>query len=346
MLLRSPILLHYYLTYRCNCACRFCDIWQSDTYNRNDFADPAQVRDNLKQGKKLGLRFVDFTGGEPLLHPQLPELLDYANSQGYTTSVTTNTLLYPKLAEQLRGKIRLLHFSIDSLDPQQHDDIRGKHVFQSLMNAIDVALSLGETPDLLYTVTPQNIDQLPALARFARKLKIILIVNPVFSHIQQHNLSDMDLDRIERYRKLPYVYINQAFVDLRRAGGNDNADPRCRVTSSTLVISPDNHLLLPCFHHYKTSLPIEGDLYNLYKSRRISEERDMDGRYDFCSGCVLNCYMDPSFLYKSDALFYASIWSKTQYAWYKYFHRPVSQWVNTKPAAAGAIAEQIREGIA
>ena len=74
----------------------------------------AEVEANFKSLKKLGVRVIDFTGGEPLLHRELPEFLALAKEMGFITTVTTNGMLYPKYAEKLKGKIDMLHFSLDS----------------------------------------------------------------------------------------------------------------------------------------------------------------------------------------------------------------------------------------
>ena len=79
------------------------------------FANPDNVFKNLADAKKLGVKFVDFTGGEPLLHPQLDLLLATAKKVGLRTSVTTNCLLYPQYAERIAGKIDFLHFLLVEL---------------------------------------------------------------------------------------------------------------------------------------------------------------------------------------------------------------------------------------
>ena len=91
-----PILANYYVTYRCNARCSFCDIWRAKKYRQIEDAQLQDVKNNLSALKKLGVRFVDFTGGEPLLHRQLPEMLDYGKGLGLRTSITTNGILYPQ----------------------------------------------------------------------------------------------------------------------------------------------------------------------------------------------------------------------------------------------------------
>ena len=68
---------------------------------------------------------------------------------GFITTVTTNSLLYPKKAKPLAGLIDMLHFSLDSFDQEQHDTMRGVACYESVLSSIDIALELGERPDIL-----------------------------------------------------------------------------------------------------------------------------------------------------------------------------------------------------
>lgn len=309
-----PILLHYYITHRCNCRCSFCDIWKSG--NTRD-ARLQDVNRNLQDARKLGVRFVDFTGGEPLLHTELPQMLGLAKNLGFQTSVTTNCTFYPKRADELKHKIDFFHFSLDSLVAGQHNKLRGANVFDKVMESIDTARSLGEKPDLLYTITNDNADQLPLLAEFAKRCGLMLIVNPVFSHTSRHELDNDFLKQIEKFQFKPYVYVNTAFHRLRRNGGNRIENPRCRVVSSTIVISPDNKMVLPCFHFGQKKLHIDRPLSEMRQDSIVREFLARQGRFEFCNGCILNCYFDPSFLYKVDAYFFASLAAKARYVFNK-----------------------------
>ncbi len=101
-LIHHPVLCNYYVTYRCNASCSFCDIWERPS----PYVTIAHAERNLTDLKRLGVKVVDFTGGEPLLHRQIDGLLALAKSKKLITTLTTNGLLYPKYAEKLRGKSR------------------------------------------------------------------------------------------------------------------------------------------------------------------------------------------------------------------------------------------------
>ncbi len=313
----NPVLLHYFITYRCNCFCTFCDIWKMKEPRAGKDAEIHDVDRNLHAAYRLGARFVDFTGGEPLMHPDLPHMLKMAKIIGFRTSVTTNCLLYPRRAKELAGLVDLLHFSLDAASPGLHNALRGKKAFFAVMESIDTARRLDEKPDILFTVTDRNIDQLEKLERFCRKTGLLLIVNPVFTHLSPNPLKTENLHRLRRRHKVQNVYVNKAFLNFKLAGGNDIRKPRCRAVSSTLVISPYNRLLLPCFHFCMDTVPIKNALENIPGTDTFAWHRSRQGRFDFCKGCSLNCYFDPSFLYKFDRYFFESLSAKAGYVWDK-----------------------------
>src|SRR5688500_1874868 len=64
--IHHPVLCNYYVSYRCNATCSFCDIWEKPS----PYVTIDAVTQNLNDLKRLGVKVIDFTGGEPLLHRQ------------------------------------------------------------------------------------------------------------------------------------------------------------------------------------------------------------------------------------------------------------------------------------
>ena len=305
----KPILCFYYLTYRCNARCSFCDIYQRP----GGLADTDKVIEHLKQMTGLGVRYIDFTGGEPLLHPDLPRLLQAANDLSFHTSVTTNCLLYPKRAEELRGLVDILHFSLDSADKEQHDAMRGTPCYDKVMESIDIALELGERPDILMTVTNGNFEQIEPLLEMVSRHQLMLVLNSVFDYSGARE-PDMGLaKKILELAPRKYLYNNTAFLKLILEGGNKREKPRCKAVTSTVIISPEGELLLPCFHHTAMKLSLQEGIPAVRESETFNKALKNEGRYPFCQGCTINCYLDPSFVYSFDALFLRSIMAKAKY---------------------------------
>jgi MoaA/NifB/PqqE/SkfB family radical SAM enzyme len=323
----KPILLHYYVTTRCNAHCAFCDIWKEPAMPDAVLTD---VSANLIQSRKMGCRFVDFTGGEPLLNKQLPEFLREAKRIGYITSVTTNCLLFPGLAHKFTGLIDLLHFSINADAPERHDAMRGVPSFAAVLESITVALQNKLIPDLLFTYTNENIADFEGVCRLADENKLIAILDPVFDRDgKDHVTADTHRKALE-YAKRPGVYLNRAHLTLRRSGGNQTLSPLCRAVDSTIVLLPDNTLALPCFHHRIAMVPAGNNLAGVCAGMARQESAHMQGQYPFCEHCHINCYFDPSYRYMHNRLFIQSMTAKLRYAWRKYiiYHR---SWPSTRP---------------
>lgn len=317
-LFRRPVLCNYYLTYRCNAKCGFCDIWEQPS----PYVTAENVRENLEAMRRMGVKVIDFTGGEPLLHRDLGDFLSMAKEMGFLTTVTTNTLLYPKYAETLAGKVDMLHFSLDSIDPDKHNESRGVACYDHLIRSIEVARSLGEKPDILFTVTNENHGEIGAVwKRFVEREGLMVILNPIFSYNELgEDLGEAALSGLKRWARKPGIYLNEAFLDLRAAGGNHIEDPVCRAGSTTLVISPENKLIMPCYHLQVESFAIDRPLDELYGSPEVQAAVAMEGRHAACEGCVINCYMEPSMATELGTWFFRSLRSTLKYSLEKWVY--------------------------
>lgn len=312
-LIHRPVLCNYYVTYRCNAACSFCDIWEKPS----PYVTLENVRENLRDLKKLGVKVIDFTGGEPLLHRQIDVFLKEAKQMGFITTLTTNGLLYPKLAAKLRGLVDMLHFSLDSSDRQTHDTGRGVACFDFVMESIQTAKKLGERPDILFTVFGHNLHEIQQVwENICLPNNLILILNPAFDYSDIKaggQMTEAQLQKLSWWGKQKNVYMNEGFVALRRDGGNQIENPVCKAASSTIVISPENKLILPCYHLGIEQFDIAGNLYNLYQSPQIQGHIKQEGRLPACQGCTINCYMQPSFAVELNRYWWRALPSTLKY---------------------------------
>lgn len=313
MRIRSrPVLCNYYVTYRCNASCHFCDIWERPS----PYVTFENVKENLRDLKKLGVKIIDFTGGEPLLHRELSGFLQLAKDFGFITTVTTNTLLYPKYADKLAGNIDMLHFSLDSPEKDEHNASRGVNCFDHILDSIKKAKELGEKPDIIFTVTDSNVHQIEEVYRkFIIPNNIWMILNPVFSYNEVGNeLNKENLKELASWGNKKHVYLNNAFLKLRENGGNHIDDPVCLASDTTIVISPENKLIMPCYHLEMEALPINGNLYQLRKSDEVKQLAKMQGKHEACEGCTVNCYFEPSFAVNINKYWFYSLPSTLKYS--------------------------------
>lgn len=293
-----PLVANYYLTYRCNARCHFCNIWALEPPKE---ADEATIKQNLKDLRRLGVRYVDFTGGEPLLRADVGQIYAEAKQQGFMTSMTTNTILYPKKAKEIQGLVDFLNFSLDGPDAESHDQSRGVRIFDNLVESVAIAHSLGEQPVLNHTVTAQNYHRITEVGELGQRLGVRVWLNPAFTAHENYNSNKNPSGEVvaaieSAAKQFKNVGYNKAALAFIEAGGNDTKNPRCKAVEAVIAISPDDKLLLPCYHFAQAGVSINGKLYDLYRqSEEVEKYRQSQGKLSVCEGCTVWCYLIPSF---------------------------------------------------
>ena len=112
-----PVLAHLIPTRRCNIACAYCN--EYDDHSRPVPIDVLQRRtDRLAD---LGVSIVTLSGGEPMLHPQLDDLIRHIRARGMIAGLITNGyLIGPERVERLNeAGLEYLQISIDNVDPDE-----------------------------------------------------------------------------------------------------------------------------------------------------------------------------------------------------------------------------------
>jgi MoaA/NifB/PqqE/SkfB family radical SAM enzyme len=125
--LRAPFNVCLWLTDTCNLACKYCYAMPFSG-RRMDGARVLRLIDELADA---GVFDLTLAGGEPLLHPQILDIVDRAAGRGLRVGLLTNaTRLDLETARELERRTSERNFivqvSIDSLDPAVNDSVRGR----------------------------------------------------------------------------------------------------------------------------------------------------------------------------------------------------------------------------
>src|SRR5438093_7433345 len=116
-----PLLAHIIPVRRCNLACKYCNEF-------DDFSKPVATDLMFRRVDKLGefgTSVITISGGEPLLHPELDQIIGRIRHNGAVAGMITNGyLLMPDRIEKLnRAGLEWLQISIDNVTP---DDVSKK----------------------------------------------------------------------------------------------------------------------------------------------------------------------------------------------------------------------------
>lgn len=191
--------LYFYLTEECNLKCRHC--WIAPKYQESDcqltFLPTDLFRAIIQQAKPLGLSGVKLTGGEPLLHPDIGDILTYLRNEGLGLVMETNgTLCTPDLATKIGDcGDPFVSVSIDAAEPEIHEYIRGvPGSFRAAVDGVKHLAAAGIRVQIIMSLMVCNRDQITPMIRLAEtvgaaSLKINLVM-PIARGAQLHRLGE------------------------------------------------------------------------------------------------------------------------------------------------------------
>jgi MoaA/NifB/PqqE/SkfB family radical SAM enzyme len=184
----------------CNARCEMCSCWQLPR-TRRDTEYYVSMLDWLLALRPMSVRF---TGGEPLLLPDLPALVNRAATSGARVSVITNGRLLRSKATRLAeaGCVEIV-VSLDATG-SEHDRIRATQgLFQHCLRGIDALADAGLNYGVNTVVQRSGIEHLRSLA----ELLLTRLSRPVWWHlipVRDHpNLIPTPVQQSQLKRSLP-----------------------------------------------------------------------------------------------------------------------------------------------
>ena len=169
---KRPVVV-WNVTRRCNLKCVHCYAHAKNTSFDNELSTDQgkQLIDDLAE---FGSPVMLFSGGEPLVRKDLPQLAAYAVEKGMRAVISTNgTLITPETARNLK-KVGLSYIGI-SLDGMEevNDRFRGvRGAFQSALEGIKNSQAAGIKVGLRFTINKFNVNEIPKIFQLLEEMDI------------------------------------------------------------------------------------------------------------------------------------------------------------------------------
>ncbi|MDP2866282.1 MAG: radical SAM protein [Elusimicrobiota bacterium] len=172
-----PRLVFWETTSRCNLQCVHCR--RTNVPERGDelYELPtAEFKAILLSLKGEGRPpMVVFSGGEPLMRKDLPELLAYAKDNGIPFAIATNGALVDEAMTKMLASYgpHRISVSLDGAVAATHDDFRGqKGSFDKAVNALKLFRAAGISTQINCSVSTRNVAERDAVVKLARELGV------------------------------------------------------------------------------------------------------------------------------------------------------------------------------
>ncbi len=311
---------------QCNCRCVMCDIWR---IRQPQEITPADLEEQLASFRRLGVRWVVFSGGEPQLNKKWSYLAQIIRSTGSRVTLLTAGLLLKSQAQTVADTVDDVIVSLDG-PPQLHNSIRRvPAAFERMAEGVQALRRI--RPDMPIrarcTVQKANHRALRAVVLSAKQIGLTSVsflaadlTSSAFNRSEgwlpdrsaQVALLPQEVDalqaEVERLISENIADLNSGFVaesalKLRRIvqhfrahlGQVENEAPRCNAPWVSAVIEASGDVR-PCFFH-----PAVGNIHRqafreiINSSEALSFRAHLDvASNEICKKCVCSLYVPRS----------------------------------------------------
>ena len=158
-------------TNACNLTCAHC--YRDAGAKASDELSTVEAKKMISEIARAGFKIMIFSGGEPLMRPDIVELVRHASASGLRPVFGTNgTLITDELARELKDAGTMgMGISLDSLDKSKHDRLRGKvGAWDEAVRGMECCKRAGLPFQIHTTVMDWNAGELEDITDFAVKI--------------------------------------------------------------------------------------------------------------------------------------------------------------------------------
>jgi MoaA/NifB/PqqE/SkfB family radical SAM enzyme len=297
--------LFFHILTKCNLKCRHC------------YINPAQHGKNTLSlaiiktwlgifAPDSGAKNLIFLGGEPTLHPDLPQAVKHARRLGFASiTIDTNGYLFHDILSKVTpDEVDYFSFSLDGATPETNDRIRGDGAYAACLGGIRRTIARGFATSLIYTVSNANINELAMMPDLLDKLGVDRFFIQVIGLRGKSALEQSAPDSVGS----PQVSRNQ-WLDTVPRVARIIAERGIKVTYPKVFLDPeekfecagivaDNYFVFPNGRVYRCPLcedfPIHSLCFHenqLVPTAKLNEQDFF--QLDIAEGCVMNKMIQP-----------------------------------------------------
>ena len=295
----APYRMDLALTYRCNNDCHHCYNARERNFAELDTDHWKQVID---KAWALGIPHIIFTGGEPTLRDDLPELIAHAEGNGQITGLNTNArrLSDPAYVQKLvEAGLDHVQITVESCEAEIHNRMVNARAFEQTIKGVKNALATRLFVMTNTTMLRDNVHSIPATLDFLADLGVPTVglnaliysghgasvgtglpeseLKPLLEVARQK--TEVNGQRLIWYTPTQYCHFDPVQMELGVKG--------CMAAQYNMCVEPNGDVL-PCQSYYQPLGNLLRDpwdsIWNHKLSVKLRERQDLPLK---CEGCAL-----------------------------------------------------------
>jgi len=314
-----PTRIIFCVTLRCNIKCQQCAIWRMPKTEELKTDEWKKVIYDLRRW--IGPYRVQFAGGETFIRRDITEIIRFATDNNVLTGLVTNgTMITRELAKQIVDSgLGYIHISVDGINPDTHDYIRGipgvhSKAMKSINYLLEAAKGSGMSICMATIIMKKNMHELVDLVRWVEEKGMDgIIFNPlgptVDSDPDWYKKTDLWFDDLSEINK-----VLEKLIVLKKKGAKILNPPEqfeamrryfarpyivrselCRVGVTNLSLTCDGDM------HTCFKMPPLGNVREISVQEAWDSEKAKEIRRKI-KNCDIHCSQFGNFVYRRNLL--------------------------------------------
>lgn len=283
-----PMHMHIEVTDKCNFECIHC--YRDCGPKEEHFVDCDKLEKALSYLNDKGLRIVEITGGEPLMHPEIKRIISFCVKKFDIVALITNGYLLNEdfidyFEEPLKEKKLFVSVSLNSFDHEFNDRFTGKKgSWEHARNALKLLGKVGALSRFSMNVIPDNMDHLEKTVEFAKQSGASIFtfspimpfgrgINIDWSTVPKEKYAEFDRVQnqiVKKYGRFIFTIPDEYMLTIKNG--------HCGAGQSSFALSPQGYLR-PCVTCSET-------LFNFGNIFKDSVERVLNNKISMCLDTV------------------------------------------------------------
>lgn len=262
--LHPPRTVTLVITDQCNLYCRHC--WPESGPCDDSSAVPFKaLKKIIKEFADLGAEKIILTGGEPLLHPALYDILKftYKHTSIKEICLQTNAVLLTRIHAEALAEFRetiTFRVSLEGADAKKHDYIRGTGSFDRTIKGLNILVEygFGQQICIAFTEMAHNFDDIAGVLDLAFRMGIgSFVSNTLISGGRAAQTDQLKSPKPSQYIKLLDLFHNDetfrtqykqigniAAIEWKQGQGESGSGHCCTFMENPYVTSKG--IMYPC----------------------------------------------------------------------------------------------------
>lgn len=286
----------------CNLRCKHC--YEGDVVEEKSYMPYESVKKIIRGLSELSVFSVVITGGEPLLHPDIINIIEELNKNKIRAIVFTNgQLITEELLKKIQSANVLLRFSLDGSEATVHDKIRGKGTYDNIINNVQLCNKFNIDIGFSCSVNNDNFDDYFKYIELAESLgaseieasEVLMLGNAI-----NNTFLELNEDKLEQLRVNSMIAAAKSKA-YRKGMGMYNRETEseycCSAGTSNLFIDVAGNVY-PCnlfsgYKEYVAGNAITDELLDIWRYSPVFKQLRTINKtmFEGCSECeaINNC---------------------------------------------------------